>query len=55
MSHLVIDSSNAGYSVTKFSSNEAVKFHKSCKNKFSNLKMVRVEKQRKMSFEKRSY
>ena len=34
-------------------SNESAKFHKSCKNKFSDLKLGRVEKQLKMSFEKR--
>ena len=32
---------------------ESAKFHKCCKNKFSDLKMARVEKQQKMSFEKR--
>ena len=34
-------------------SNESAKFHKFCKNKFSDLKLGRVEKQQKMSFEKR--
>ena len=34
-------------------SNESAKFQKSCKNKFSDLKRGRVEKQQKMSFEKR--
>ena len=33
-------------------SNESAKFHKSCKNKFSDLKLGRVEKQQKISFEK---
>ena len=34
-------------------SNESATFHKSCKNKFSDLKLGHVEKQQKMSFEKR--
>ena len=34
-------------------SNESAKFHKFCKDKFSDLKLGRVEKQQKMSFEKR--
>ena len=33
-------------------SNESAKLHKSCKNKFSDLKLGCVEKQQKMSFEK---
>ena len=33
--------------------NESAKFHKSCKNKFSDLKLGHVEKQQKMSSEKR--
>ena len=34
-------------------SNESAKFHKSCKTKFSYLKLGRVQKQQKMSFEQR--
>ena len=39
-------------SLQQLLSNESAKFHKSCENKFSDLKLGCVEKQQKMSFEK---